>query len=152
MQVVFVALATVMLGVGILANNHTQLSDDQLSAKDKEVPLVEESILGTATATPIATPVSTQTPSSTSPFVYPGSNIESDANSEIRLTTNADTDTVTDWYKNLFIEMDFSSKSTVKTKTNGVVNNKLSAANGELIVEVEVTSSDNVTQVTVLQK
>lgn len=167
MQVVIVALAAVVLGVGILSTNPTKTSDDQLSAAETETPLVEVSVLGIDTSpspTPTASPTPeptvaptiqpTQKPAATQPpqtvnnsvslsgYVYPGSSTVSSRNDYLELQSNANSNAVTDWYRNVLKQNNFSINSAIKTTTNGVVSNKLVGSDGDTTIEVNI-SQDN---------
>lgn len=170
MQVVIVALAAVVLGVGILSSNHTQTSDDQLTAT--ETPLVEVSVLGidsspspessstpepSETADPTNTPTQeptakpTQQPNniSLSQYMYPGSTVVSSSSSKLELTTGTDPNTVSDWYRSLVKTNGFSVTSSIKTSTNEIVNNKLVAAKGDQQVSVNVSKKNGSTVIVV---
>jgi hypothetical protein len=164
MQVVIVALAAVVLGVGILSTNPTKTSDDELSAS--ETLVVENSVLAEETeeleptASPEPTREPTQQPSpiynstvtttppssaattSLSSYVYPGSSIVSSRDNYLELQSNANTNTVTDWYRSLLKSNSFSINSAIKTTTNGVVSNKLVGSDGDTTIEVNI-SQDN---------
>ena len=166
MQVVIVALAAVVLGVGILSSNPTKTSDDELSASGE--PLVDSSVLAeetevpepTPTVEPTAEPTPTSSPTvrptsapaqqpvnnnsniSLAAYVYPGATVVTSSSSYLELQSNANANTVTDWYRSLLKSSNFSINSAIKTTTNGVVSNKLVGSDGDTTIEVNI-SQDN---------
>lgn len=137
MQVVLVAFAAVVLGVGFLSTNHTQTSDEQLTGSG--IPLVKETVLGKENSSPSPT----TSVGSLSGYVYPGATVTSTQENYMELTSTADTDAISDWYKQLLKDNDFSNTNSVKTTTNGVVSNKLIGNDGGVTIEVDVSKDDS---------
>ena len=76
-----------------------------------------------------------------SEYVYPGSEILSQSDSLLELSSGDDTDKITDWYKDTIRKNGFIAKNFVSTKTNGEVLNKLEAAGEDIKISIEITKS-----------
>lgn len=138
MQVIIVAFATLVLGVGLLANDHTQTSEDLVSPPKKQQLLEEQkTVLGTEV--PKAQEASA---GDLTGYVYPNAQTLSSSAEKLELKSTDNPDIITQWYKDKLKQNDFSINTSVKTTTNGVVSNKLSASNGQTTYEVSI-SKDN---------
>jgi len=140
MQIATVALAFLVLLSGVIANKENseiaepetpELAETPVIPETTEIP--EEPVMGD---------------SSDGAYVYPNSTVLEKSETVIKLTSKDNTDDITDWYKSLFSNS-FPSKSTIKTKTNGNVENVVSAANSSFKVEVKITkeSSQNFAEI-----
>lgn len=85
----------------------------------------------------------------TSQYIYPNSNISSQSDSFIQMTSGDDPKQITNWYKSLFTVLGFKTKSVVTTSTNGEIQNKLAGASQELSLEIEITKKAPNNQVTI---
>ena len=105
------------------------------------------------TTGPLATSTPTPTPGSSnisvpkhSPnadeYIYPGSDVISKTSQDISLTSTADPDTITSWYKEKIQSKNFNVNSYVTTTANDKILNKLAGNNGKSWVNV-VISRDN---------
>lgn len=74
-----------------------------------------------------------------SDWQYPGSTILAATNSSLTLNANADTDTITNWYKEKIKASGANAKSFVTTKANDKVLNKLVGSNGKTEIRVEIS-------------
>ena len=85
-------------------------------------------------------------------FIYPNSDIIKDGENTLVLSSSDSTDTITEWYKEKIKLLGYTAKSTVKTKTNGQVQNQLAAASSKNKVEIKITKSekDNVSRIEVV--
>jgi hypothetical protein len=72
-------------------------------------------------------------------FIYPSSQTSAKSSSEALLLSGDETNKITAWYKDRITSLKFNAKSFVNTNTNGNVNNKLVASNGQTQVTVEIT-------------
>lgn len=90
----------------------------------------------TSTPTPSTAP---QPPASSGEFVYPNSKDNGSGNYE----SADDPDAITNWYKEKIKSMGMNVKTFVTTKTNGNVLNKLSGANSEINISVEIEKKEN---------
>lgn len=83
----------------------------------------------------------------TQDFIYPGSNFVTQEDSFRVYKVNKEASEVTDWYEAKIKEKDLGATSIVRTKTNGQVLNKLSAASSNYKIEIEITSNDSITTI-----
>lgn len=84
-----------------------------------------------------------------SDFIYQNSSIIFQSDSEVILESSDDPEKITNWYQEKIKQNGFNIKNFVKTKVNGVVENKLSGANGENEINIEITSSGDKTNISV---
>ncbi|MBI4136613.1 hypothetical protein HY469_00970 [Candidatus Roizmanbacteria bacterium] len=105
----------------------------------------------TTIPTPTATPHTTNNTTTLSSWIYPGTNIQSQPDNRIVMTSSESSDTITDWYKSKIQSSGYSAKTTVTTKSNGNVNNVLAGAknNEEIKIEIIKPSDDNTVTITV---
>lgn len=84
-------------------------------------------------------------------FFYPGATIVSSGTNNATLTSNDDTDKITDWYSQKIRELGMNVKTTVKTKTNGNVNNKVVGAKNNTSVSITIVkeASQSITTITI---
>lgn len=117
------------------------------------------------TVTPIAsiTPFISQAPKKPSPrptssssntlsvqsFYYPEAIIESSGLISAKFVSKDDAGEITDWYAAKFNELGLTSKTTVRTSTNGNVKNKLSGSKGGATVSVDIEKSANSLEATI---
>lgn len=73
-------------------------------------------------------------------YIYPNSNVLEMTTNTLSLSSDDDPSVVTDWYKEL-LENNFNIKNVVRTRVNGVVENKLSASSDSENVTIDITSS-----------
>ncbi len=115
-----------------------------------EIKTEENVISPTATIAPqkadtnlsatLPSPTSTPVPSSSSleKYVYPDAQVSQAFNNSISLTTSDDAAIVTKWYRNKIIESGMSVRSFVATSANDKILNKLSGADSESEVTIEI--------------
>ena len=109
--------------------------------------VIQNSPTQTPTIVPTNVPKNTIAPSSTTTllpsfslqtFFYPGASIISSDINNATLTSSDDTDKITDWYSQKIRELGMNVKTTVKTKTNGNVNDKVAGANNDSKVNITI--------------
>lgn len=119
--------------------------------EDKEETIEENTISGSLTPTK----ATIQESSESNPIdflTYPNSTVITKTNSSLTLESDKNADEITDWYKDKIEEYDMNATSTIKTNTNGNVLNKISASNGSLKIEVEISASNSSNLVKIVAK
>ena len=171
MHIAIIIVASIIVVVGIISKN--VFSDNSAVIETSEENITPE-VAGesdaqddeaadyeyTTTPTPIPTNIPS-TPTPTAPnqntstsidsYIYPGASVISNSGNQLTLTSAADTDAITDWYKDKIISSGANVRSFVKTKTNNNVLNKLVGDNGEIEISVEIikNSGDQVATIKV---
>jgi hypothetical protein len=74
-------------------------------------------------------------------YIYPGSEVLSEGESNLELTTSDSPQSVTDWYKNRINNFGMNVTSFVTTSVNGRVLNKLVGSSGKVEVRVEINKT-----------
>lgn len=122
---------------------------NQQSVTSEERPLTVTPSVPTPTQTPISTPI----PNPSRPefklenLIYPGSVIEDQTISSLNLTVDANPMIVTDWYEEQVSQIGFGAISVARANANGQVQNKISAANSEYEIMIEITNAGSATSV-----
>lgn len=82
-------------------------------------------------------------------FIYPGSSIINKDSNKLELSSNHEPDKITDWYEVKIRNLGYTTKTFVKTKTNGDVNNRLIGEKTEHQIEIKITKqqTDNQTKI-----
>lgn len=144
MQVVIVAFAAVVLGVGILATN----PEESAHLVPESKVLAEKS--EKTTVPPLVIPTEEPVSNEMNDYRYPGSEVKTSSSNKVELQTTDHSNEVTDWYRNLIKSQGFSITSSVKTATNGVVNNKLVGSDNNVTINISVTQNgDSATTIVV---
>jgi hypothetical protein len=106
--------------------------------------------------TPTPQPTLASTPTSNSGlnldrFVYPGAKINSKNSTQVNLSSTADSNTITNWYKEQISSLGFNVNSFVMTTNNDNVLNQLVAAkqNQQIKVEIKKGSGEKSVQINV---
>lgn len=92
-----------------------------------------------APAKPTSVPVSDLI----SKFIYPGSSVASETQTNLSLISWDDPKAISDWYKAKVKELNFTATSSVFTQTNDKYLIKISASSGMLNIMIEVTKEGN---------
>lgn len=91
---------------------------------------------------PPSSPPTTQVAEELNPplseLVYPESVIISSSPNAIRLETTAETQTITDWYKDKIKSLNFESKSSVAVSKNGNIENRMIGEKAQEHVYIEI--------------
>lgn len=82
-------------------------------------------------------------------YVYPGTLVSVKTQNSFTGTSNDDPKKVTDWYETKVRSNGFNVKSFVKTNTNNVIKNVISAANATQEVKVEIVNNGSGSSITV---
>lgn len=133
---------------GLTQNSTKQKKESSEKSKPSASPTTSPSpTLSPTPSAKIDNPIFYPTPapntsSKDSSFIYPGSTVISSSANSYELQTNDDSDAVTSWYKDKINSQSFGARSTVKTKTNGNVLNKISAS-GSTKIEIEIKKEKN---------
>ena len=119
----------------------------------KEIIIEEENseeVKGEAFDTPTLTPTDSPTPTTISQtsgnidsFIYPKGSLVEKSSSGLIIESTDNPDVITNWYKAKIDELNMNAVSTVQTNTNGNILNKISASNGSLNVEIEISRSNS---------
>lgn len=72
-------------------------------------------------------------------FKYPNAHLLLSSNNELELESQDDPTMITNWYKNKIQSLNLSANSFVNSSANEKILNKLSASNGNLSVNVEIS-------------
>jgi hypothetical protein len=113
-------------------------------------PLMTITLEPSETKVPSITPI--QQNDSAKSVIYPNAIHIIETGNTISFQTTDDTDTVSNWYKNLIISFHMNTQTFIKTNTNGNILNKLVGVNGnekQLRVEISKGSTMSVTSVIV---
>lgn len=133
---------------------HPEVNSSDVKGEADEIA---EEVDGTQIPTPTVIPTSNPTPQdipqpsySNSEYVFPGASVISDSGSELILQSNSGTDEITEWYRNKLKSLGLNVNTTVKTKANDKVLNKLAASGADTSVGVEISKEDGGTLVTIV--
>ena len=120
--------------------------EEVLSESDKKsVAIVEEKEIDTTSPTkkpsPTNFPIPTLSPQSSdlSEYKYPNSQIVSSSSNSLFLESSDNSDSITDWYKQMLNSQGMNVKTFVMTKVNDQVLNKLVGADGNKEISVEIS-------------
>lgn len=94
-----------------------------------------------------ATPV--PSPAPITGYIYEGAKVVSQSPTKLEMESNANSTTITNWYKEKIRKLNFNAKSFSQTNTNGLVFNKLSAAKPGEKVEITIKKDQNTSNVTI---
>ncbi|OGG01811.1 hypothetical protein A2Z33_00950 [Candidatus Gottesmanbacteria bacterium RBG_16_52_11] len=91
-------------------------------------------------AIPTAVPTAAKTGGRITDYIYPGATVRSQSEDSLSLESGDSPDKVTDWYEEKIRSAGMNVRSFVKTKTNGKVLNKLSAAGtDDVSISIEIS-------------
>ncbi len=132
----------------IESNNTDKKAKEETN--DKEEIVEEETVIESPTPTP---EVIADIPKNNIDFlIYPNATIVTKTDNSLTLESEKNADEITDWYKGKIDEYDMNITSTIKTNTNGNVLNKISASNGSLKIEIEISASNSSNLVKIIAK
>ncbi len=160
MNTVAIVLALLMVTVGIIFNQRSRIVSRKSIQSSQEVlsqgegqtedqhqnkEAVEE-VQQTPTPSPIQNELFN--------YQYPDSQILDSSNSYLLLGSSADSDVITDWYKDKIESEAMNVKTFVTTRANDKVLNKLVGADGnkELRVEISKDPGDSLVKISVTIK
>lgn len=141
MNIVVTVVAVVLVLAGFYFNRTNEPTIEKTSQPTKEEVLSQEKTGEAETIDKLEEPSPTPTsaPTSSNPFQYPGARVVSSSNNSFVLESSANSDDITNWYKDKIKESGKNVTSFVTTKTNDNVKNVLVGADSEGEVRVEIT-------------
>lgn len=174
MNIVLTILAVITLVGGIYFNKQgtagfraqevqaPEVLSQETDSNQPELPPLPEEPQITSTPSPKPTvkptPLVTPAPSSLAPnssasldsFIYPGASVVSRSSSKLTLTSGENPNTVKNWYKNKFKELDMNAVASTQNNVNGNVKNKLAGDNGQTNAEIEITKDSGASLTTII--
>lgn len=82
-------------------------------------------------------------------LIHPEASVVEDDGHRMVLVSQRSADDITNWYKSKISSSNYSSTSFVTTKTNGIVNNVLSASDGSSQVQIEISNGNDSKNITI---
>lgn len=82
-------------------------------------------------------------PPSIREYVYPGSQVKTDAANKMIMESADTPEKITDWYKTKIDRLNFNAKSLSQTSTNGAIFNKLTAAKPGEKIDITIKKDQN---------
>lgn len=139
-QVIMIIIALATVGVGVLSRQ-----------EKPQVPVGAETQVLSATLVPSSSPSPTSTPVITTPspapttqaspsdsLIYPGSSVISISGIMTKLTSTDSPEEIFKWYQDHVKKLGFSATSIAKTNTNSNFLAKLSGADGNTNLQIEI--------------
>ena len=152
-----IAICAIAISTIVESNDYPIENREVLSATVSPFPILSPTPTATTlsvtqtTVQPKHTPLPTESSmSSGRGFLYPNAQVTENTGSRLKLTTTDSTEKVTEWYQGQINAEGMKTTSFVKTKTNGIVVNKLAGASSQSKVAVEITKSPNSILVNIL--
>ncbi len=147
MNIIATFILVTVVVVGVVFSKGKNIDTENVVGISNTADVVEKEI-----PTPDLTQSSSSTPQPTtinerkeadqdsgiSEYKYPSSFVISSDPNSLVLESSDDSDKITDWYKDKIVREGLSVRTSVKTKTNGKVLNKLVGSDGEHKINVEV--------------
>jgi hypothetical protein len=137
---IFIAFLLVIVAQRTMIKSDTKIVTQSPTPTQKLFP--SPTVTPIVLSTPVP-PTNTPLPPTTAPvssptgsWVYPGASGDGTT-----MQSSVDAETVTDWYKSQIDAAGMNAKTTVRTKTNGVINNVVAGANSHEKVKVEIKQS-----------
>jgi hypothetical protein len=133
----------------VISENETNFSEEEINESDEQVD-DSKVVINSPTPTSNNIAVTTYAVSFLDDYIYPNSKVISSSSSNIKLESNDSDEIITGWYKGKIVNGDMNVRTSVKTKTNGKVLNKLVGADGEKEINIEISKEPDNPKVTII--
>jgi hypothetical protein len=124
----------------VISENETNFSEEEINESDEQVD-DSKVVINSPTPTSNNIAVTTYAVSFLDDYIYPNSKV---------ISSNDGDEIITGWYKGKIVNGDMNVRTSVKTKTNGKVLNKLVGADGEKEINIEISKEPDDPKVTII--
>jgi len=166
MKTILVMISLAIFGFGIVIGRFELSEKKNVIHTDSTEKVLSSDTENTSENNPSSTPIPTITikptvtptipvavaSNSLTVYKYPNSTVVSIDNNSMVLRSDDDTGLITQWYKDKIVEKKMSVKTFISTKANDKILNKLNGVSGDEEVEIEISKSDQQSNVEILVK